>query len=81
MSLFAIVVVVVAALGCAFAAMLWIWFPDPFRRVLGRFWLFHGEPDAGPHLIEGARDEDRHVIDPQAEEGRPPVGRRTPASA
>jgi hypothetical protein len=30
----------------------------------GRLWMFHGEPDTGPHRSPGMREHDRHVIDP-----------------
>ena len=71
-----IIVIAVGVIGLAVAVAMFILSPDPFRDAAGRLRMFHGEPDSGPHQMPGARDEDRHVIDPQSKErvggGRPP---------
>lgn len=61
---FAIVVIVLVGVGCA--ALVALLIEDRTGAASGRggLWIFHGEPDAGPHQMAGARDEDRHVIDP-----------------
>ena len=62
--LFGAVVIAVGLVGCAVAVVLRIRNRDAFGRERGRLWMFHGEPDTGPHQAPGTREHDRHVIDP-----------------
>ena len=62
--LFGAVVVAVGLVGAAVAVVVRIRGRDPFAGERGRLWIFHGEPDTGPHQARGTREHDRHVIDP-----------------
>lgn len=65
--LFAIVVAVVCCAGIVAGIVARARRHDPFSREPGGLAIFHGEPDAGPHQAPGAREHDRHVIDPPAD--------------
>jgi hypothetical protein len=73
LSTFATVVIAVCLVGCAAAVMVLLRSRDAFSRERGGLWMFHGEPDTGPHAMPGTREHDRHVIDPATGIEAPPA--------
>jgi hypothetical protein len=63
-TLFGAVVIAVCLVGCAVAVVLRILNRDAFGLERGGLWMFHGDPDTGPHQAPGTREHDRHTIDP-----------------
>jgi hypothetical protein len=72
-STFTTVVIAVCLVGCAVAVVVLLRSRDAFSRERGGLWMFHGEPDTGPHVMPGTREHDRHVIDPTTGVEAPPA--------